>query len=180
MALAIPSSLAREPLSEMNTTPLIDVLLVLLIVMVMAVPLATNSLEIALPGQPPVTLPETYPVRNELGLRTDGQVTWNGVPAGDLYFLVVSSDGAGNEGSWGHDSFGGERNGPLGSGACGTTSKDTSALNQTLSWRCAPRRPRSSPAGPRSGRSRCRRGSSRRRAASCRTIRRGCRAARRR
>lgn len=92
MALAIPSSLAREPLSEMNTTPLIDVLLVLLIVMVMAVPLATNSLEIALPGQPPVTLPETYPVRNELGLRTDGQVTWNGVPVDEPTLVGALSE----------------------------------------------------------------------------------------
>jgi biopolymer transport protein ExbD len=76
MALAVPSSLAREPLSEINTTPLIDVLLVLLIVMVMAVPLATNSLEVELPPSERSDKPD--PVRNLLVIRTDGSLLWNG------------------------------------------------------------------------------------------------------
>ena len=67
MSFAVAAS-AREPLSEINTTPLIDVLLVLLIVLVMAVPLATNSLEVDLPratdGQPD-------PVRNLLVIETE-------------------------------------------------------------------------------------------------------------
>jgi biopolymer transport protein ExbD len=75
MAFAIASS-ASEPLSEMNTTPLIDVLLVLLIVMVMAVPLAANSLEVELPGPPSHLQPEA--VRNVLVVETDGDLTWNG------------------------------------------------------------------------------------------------------
>ena len=75
MAFAIPS-LAREPLSEINTTPLIDVLLVLLIVMVMAVPLATNSLEVELPTPERSDRPD--PVRNLLEVRTDGSLAWNG------------------------------------------------------------------------------------------------------
>ena len=44
MAIALASR-NWEPLSEMNTTPLIDVLLVLLIVLMMSVPIATHSLE---------------------------------------------------------------------------------------------------------------------------------------
>ena len=75
MAFAIASS-AREPLSEINTTPLIDVLLVLLIVMVMAVPLATNSLEIELPSKIVETRP--HPVSNLLVVETDGDLLWNG------------------------------------------------------------------------------------------------------
>ena len=52
MAFALASS-AREPLSEINTTPLIDVLLVLLIVFVMSIPAATHSLDIPLPRASP-------------------------------------------------------------------------------------------------------------------------------
>ena len=77
MAFAIASS-AREPLSEINTTPLIDVLLVLLIVLVMAVPLATNSIEVDLAGTPPDVVTEPDPVRNLLVIETDGDLLWNG------------------------------------------------------------------------------------------------------
>ena len=49
--------------------------------------------------------------------------TWTGVPAGDLWFLVVADDGAGVESSWGLAS-GGERNGLMHSETCGTQAKD--------------------------------------------------------
>jgi subtilisin-like proprotein convertase family protein len=49
--------------------------------------------------------------------------TWNGVPAGDLWFVVVHDDGQATEGSWGRSSFG-ERNGLEASGLCGSTLKD--------------------------------------------------------
>ena len=50
--------------------------------------------------------------------------TWSGVPAGDLWFVVVSDNGAGVEGSWGLSSGGDERNGLTDSGTCGATTKD--------------------------------------------------------
>ena len=55
----------------------------------------------------------------------NGSFTWAGVPAGNLFFLVVSSDGAA-EGSWGDSTFG-ERNGLTPSGFCSTTLKAVSA-----------------------------------------------------
>ena len=75
MAFSVASSASR-PLSEMNTTPLIDVLLVLLVVMVMAVPLATNSLEVELPSSIAEHRPD--PVRNLLAIKADGDLLWNG------------------------------------------------------------------------------------------------------
>ena len=75
MAFAIASS-ASEPLSEINTTPLIDVLLVLLIVFVMSIPIATNSLEVELPSSNVEHRPD--PVRNLLAVETDGGLLWNG------------------------------------------------------------------------------------------------------
>jgi len=62
----------------------------------------------------------------ECSLGTAGAHTWNGVPAGDLFFLVIGTDGAGTESSWGVDSLFGERNGLTPSGWCGTVSKDVS------------------------------------------------------
>jgi len=51
---------------------------------------------------------------------------WDLVPAGDLWFLIVSDDGAGVESSWG-EATAGERNGMTASNTCGSTVKDLSA-----------------------------------------------------
>jgi biopolymer transport protein ExbD len=89
MAFAIASS-AREPLSEMNTTPLIDVLLVLLIVFIMAIPMATQSLDVPLPREaplPPVPIPD--PVRNKVVLTAHGTILWNGAAVSQGQLLAV-------------------------------------------------------------------------------------------
>jgi hypothetical protein len=65
-------------------------------------------------------------VGSECSLGTTGSYSWNAVPAGDLFFLVIGTDGAGTESSWGMDSQFGERNGLSPSGQCGTVSKDVS------------------------------------------------------
>jgi hypothetical protein len=54
-----------------------------------------------------------------------GTFDWATVPAADLYFLVVGSDGAETESSWGRTSQG-ERNALDASGECGTTQKNIS------------------------------------------------------
>jgi len=56
------------------------------------------------------------------GLGTSGTATWSGVPAGDLWFLVVGVDGAGTEATWG-DATAGPRNGSVVSGQCGNTAR---------------------------------------------------------
>ena len=64
---------------------------------------------------------------SECGLGTAGSFSWSNVPPGDLYFLVVGTDGAGTESSWGSDSLEGERNGPAASGQCGVVAKKLSS-----------------------------------------------------
>ncbi len=64
-----------EPLSELNTTPLIDVLLVLLILFVITIPPAVHSLPVDLPigeGE------EINPLRNRIAVTADSRVLWNG------------------------------------------------------------------------------------------------------
>jgi hypothetical protein len=61
---------------------------------------------------------------SECSIGTTGSFTWNGVPASDLFYLIVGNDGEVTESSWGVDSDLGERNGPLASGECGVTIKN--------------------------------------------------------
>ena len=81
--MAFASLAARhEPLSEINTTPLIDVLLVLLIVFVMAIPLAPDSLDVDLP-RPDRTDERPHPVSNLLAIESTGDLRWNGEAVDD-------------------------------------------------------------------------------------------------
>jgi hypothetical protein len=59
------------------------------------------------------------------GIGTDGSFLWGAVPAGDLFFLVVGTDGGAVESSWG-ESVLGERHGLTPSDQCGVTLKDIS------------------------------------------------------
>ena len=65
------------PMSEMNTTPLIDVMLVLLIMFIITVPSQTHQVEVALPKAAPPPPDWIQPLRNDLVLAADGQLSWN-------------------------------------------------------------------------------------------------------
>ena len=66
-----------EPMMEMNTTPLIDVMLVLLIMFIITIPVATHSVDIDLPPPTPNdTPPPVNPVKNKLVITWDNQILW--------------------------------------------------------------------------------------------------------
>ena len=82
------------PMGEMNTTPLIDVLLVLLIMFIITIPVATHAVNIDLPqASPPTNQQVVDPVKNKLVLTTADQIMWNGAPTteGQLVSLLAST-----------------------------------------------------------------------------------------
>jgi len=80
-----------QPMMEMNMTPLIDVLLVLLIMFIITIPVATHAVNIDLPQ--PSDAPDDItidPVKNKIVLTRDNKVLWNGdeINSGQLVTLL--------------------------------------------------------------------------------------------
>src|SRR5688572_9655379 len=71
----------ETPFMEINTTPLIDVLLVLLIMFIITIPIQTHAVKLDLPGPPEVTdYPPPDPIRNTVAIRQTDSIWWNGAP----------------------------------------------------------------------------------------------------
>ncbi|MBT2185427.1 ExbD/TolR family protein [Sphingobium nicotianae] len=69
-----------EPMMEMNTTPLIDVMLVLLIMFIITIPIQTHAVKIDLPQNAEQPLNAIDPVKNRLTIDPQGIIYWNGSP----------------------------------------------------------------------------------------------------
>jgi biopolymer transport protein ExbD len=83
MAMSAGSGNADDPMMEINTTPLIDVMLVLLIMFIITLPPPTHAVKIDLPPNcqpncppPPLVKPDV----NTVYIAPNSAVTWNGVP----------------------------------------------------------------------------------------------------
>ncbi|HMC90866.1 MAG TPA: biopolymer transporter ExbD [Allosphingosinicella sp.] len=86
MAMAMAAA-EGEPMMDINTTPLIDVMLVLLIMFIITIPIQTHAVKLDLPqDQPNQTPPPVDPVKNKVVITPAGQVLWNGA-AVDLVTL---------------------------------------------------------------------------------------------
>ncbi len=70
-----------EPMLDINTTPLIDVMLVLLIMFIITIPVQTHAVKLDLPvNQPNQPPPIINPVKNVVSINAGDQVLWNGQP----------------------------------------------------------------------------------------------------
>jgi biopolymer transport protein ExbD len=69
-----------QPISEINTTPLVDVMLVLLIMFIITIPVADHKLPLDLPVPRPTEA--APPPVNRLDLDAAGRLYWNGAPIG--------------------------------------------------------------------------------------------------
>lgn len=97
MAMSVGSGGEGEPMMEINTTPLIDVMLVLLIMFIITLPVMTHAVKLDMPRPnsppPPEDQVQLDPIR--LDVDWDGAIIWNGtqVQLGALegYFRVEAA-----------------------------------------------------------------------------------------
>jgi biopolymer transport protein ExbD len=78
-----------EPMMDINTVPLIDVLLVLIIMFIITIPIQSHAVKLDLP-QPNPDQPQVIiePVKNKVVVTTQGVNLWNGTPV-DIQQLRV-------------------------------------------------------------------------------------------
>lgn len=71
---------AALPVPDINTTPLIDVMLVLLVMLIITIPVQLHSVNLNLPIAPPKEAPPTPPEVVRLDIDANSTVLWNGEP----------------------------------------------------------------------------------------------------
>ena len=92
-ALAYRRAVDDEPFSALNITPLIDVMLVLLIMLIVTIPSLTHKIPVDLPQGGVQTQPS---LPNRLDIAADGSLFWDGARISDaqLPALLKSTAGA--------------------------------------------------------------------------------------
>ena len=90
--MAMTATTAKgEVMVDMNTTPLIDVMLVMLTLLIITLPLQTHAVKLDMPGKSPPSI--FLPPSVELGVDFDGTITWNGTAVDratmDSYFADI-------------------------------------------------------------------------------------------
>ena len=74
-----------EPMMDINTTPLIDVMLVLLIMFIITIPIQTHAVKLDLPvDRQTNTPPPIDPVKNKIVIEPNGTILWNGAPVNEV------------------------------------------------------------------------------------------------
>ena len=74
------SNVAGEPMMDINMTPLIDVMLVLLIMFIITIPIQTHAVKLDLPQDTNAPPPPIEPTKNKVVITAGGQILWNGSP----------------------------------------------------------------------------------------------------
>jgi biopolymer transport protein ExbD len=98
MAMNVGSGAESDPqvMVDINTTPLIDVMLVLLIMLIITIPIQTHAVKLNMPvGNPPPPLVPPEVVR--LDVDFDGAVYWNGEMVPDPPILEAKFRGAASQ-----------------------------------------------------------------------------------
>ena len=85
-----------EPIVDINTTPLVDVLLVLLVMLIVTIPIQLQAVSLEMPARnaPPPTAP---PVVVRLDIDAAGRFLWNGEPLADRAALQAKLHAAAAE-----------------------------------------------------------------------------------
>ena len=74
-----------EPMMDINTTPLIDVMLVILIMFIITIPIQSHAVKLDLPvDSQQNTPPPIDPVKNKIVVQPDRSILWNGEPVDEV------------------------------------------------------------------------------------------------
>jgi biopolymer transport protein ExbD len=89
MSMEVSQSGSDEPMCDVNTTPLIDVMLVLLVMLIVTLPIQTHSVKLDLPPPVPPRDQPIEPERISIDIDPDGTIVVNGSPIPDIGALDV-------------------------------------------------------------------------------------------
>ena len=95
MSMSVGSGGDGAPMMEMNTTPLIDVMLVLIIMLIVTLPVMTHAVKLDMPRPDPNNPPPVQPEMVTIKIDYDGTILWNDAAVPNLatlerYFKVES------------------------------------------------------------------------------------------
>ena len=87
MSIGSGSGEDRGIMSEINTTPLVDIMLVLLIIFLITIPVITKNVPVNVPKA--VNIPtQTKPENVNIAVNKDGDIFWNVEPVKDVPALL--------------------------------------------------------------------------------------------
>ncbi len=75
----LPSRKPDAPMSDINVTPMVDVMLVLLVIFIITAPLFTHAIKLELPSAASAPAPEK-PETITLAINGEGKLFWNNAP----------------------------------------------------------------------------------------------------
>lgn len=95
MSMSVGTGSSDAPMCDVNTTPLIDVMLVMLVMLIVTLPISTHAVKLDMPQANNAPPPETQPRVIDLEIDYDGLILWNGtavngIAALDGYFKQES------------------------------------------------------------------------------------------
>ncbi len=88
-----PHSFDGELMTDMNTTPLIDVMLVLLVMLIITIPMQLHSVNMNMP-KAAVSAPKQKPQIIKIDINASNQIMWNGELLADITVLQANLDKA--------------------------------------------------------------------------------------
>ena len=87
MAMSVGSADEDEPISTINTTPLVDVMLVLLIIFLITIPVITKTVKVTLPKAANIAT-ATKPENITVAVDSSGAIYWNNTEVPDTTALI--------------------------------------------------------------------------------------------
>jgi biopolymer transport protein ExbD len=87
----------QEVMVDINTTPLIDVMLVLLVMLIITIPIQTHAVKLNMPN-PNAKPPTVQPVVHTLVIDFDGSITWDGQAVSNMRDLDTRFTQVANQG----------------------------------------------------------------------------------